>query len=83
MGLIRKAVFLDRDGTINRDSSAYIKSREEFEFLPGSLDAIKNLTYNGFVNFVITNQTAGKSRMYFTAPTCPQISVTAANLNRA
>ena len=58
MGLIRKAVFLDRDGTINRDSHNYIKSREEFEFLPASLDAIRNLTRNGFVNFVITNQSA-------------------------
>jgi D-glycero-D-manno-heptose 1,7-bisphosphate phosphatase len=51
-------VFLDRDGTINRDSPAYIKSREEFEFLPGSLEAIRNLTLNGFVNMVITNQSA-------------------------
>ena len=58
MGLYRKVVFLDRDGTINRDSHNYIKGREEFEFLPGSLDAIKNLTRNGFVNVVITNQSA-------------------------
>jgi D-glycero-D-manno-heptose 1,7-bisphosphate phosphatase len=56
--LLKKVVFLDRDGTINRDSAAYIKSREEFEFLPGSLEAIKNLTVNGFVNIVITNQSA-------------------------
>lgn len=56
--MLKKVVFLDRDGTINRDSPAYIKSREEFEFLPGSLEAIKNLTVNGFVNFVITNQSA-------------------------
>jgi D-glycero-D-manno-heptose 1,7-bisphosphate phosphatase len=56
--LLKKVVFLDRDGTINRDSSDYIKSREEFEFLPGSLEAIRNLTVNGFVNIVITNQSA-------------------------
>jgi D-glycero-D-manno-heptose 1,7-bisphosphate phosphatase len=56
--LLKKVVFLDRDGTINRDSSDYIKGREEFEFLPGSLDAIRNLTVNGFVNIVITNQSA-------------------------
>jgi len=56
--LLKKAVFLDRDGTINRDSTAYIKSREEFEFLPASLEAIKNLTLNGFVSIVITNQSA-------------------------
>ena len=51
-------VFLDRDGTINRDSHAYIKSWEEFEFIPGSLEAIKAFTANGFVNIVITNQSA-------------------------
>ncbi len=56
--MLKKVVFLDRDGTINRDSPAYIKSREEFKFLPGSLEAIKNLTGNGFVNIVITNQSA-------------------------
>ena len=58
IGLLKKVVFLDRDGTINRDSSDYIKSREEFEFLSGSLAAIKNLTLNGFVSIVITNQSA-------------------------
>ncbi len=56
--MLRKVVFLDRDGTINRDSRAYVKCREEFEFLPGSLEAIRNLTVNGFVNIVITNQSA-------------------------
>jgi D-glycero-D-manno-heptose 1,7-bisphosphate phosphatase len=56
--LLKKVVFLDRDGTINRDSSDYVKNREEFEFLPGSLEAIKNLAINGFVNIVITNQSA-------------------------
>ena len=56
--MLKKVVFLDRDGTINRDSTAYIKSREEFEFLPASLEAIRNLTLNGFVSIVITNQSA-------------------------
>jgi D-glycero-D-manno-heptose 1,7-bisphosphate phosphatase len=56
--LLKKVVFLDRDGTINRDSPGYIKSLEEFEFLPGSLEAIKALTANGFTIIVITNQSA-------------------------
>lgn len=56
--MLKKVVFLDRDGTINRDSPDYIKSREEFEFLPGSLKAIEELTVNGFTNIVITNQSA-------------------------
>jgi D-glycero-D-manno-heptose 1,7-bisphosphate phosphatase len=58
MDLLKKVVFLDRDGTINRDSHAYIKSWEEFEFIPGSLEAIKEFTTNGLVNIVITNQSA-------------------------
>lgn len=56
--MLTKVVFLDRDGTINRDSPDYIKSRQEFEFLPGSLEAVKNLTQNGFTTIVITNQSA-------------------------
>lgn len=54
----RKVVFLDRDGVINRDSPDYIKSWAEFEFLPGSLEAIKQLTLNGFDVIIITNQSA-------------------------
>ena len=53
---IRKTVFLDRDGVINQDSPNYIKSCSEFEFIPGSLDAIKRLTRSNFEIFVITNQ---------------------------
>ena len=58
MKLLKKVVFLDRDGTINMDSANYIKSRSEFEFIPGSIEAIRNLTINGFTSIVITNQSA-------------------------
>lgn len=51
-----KFIFLDRDGVINRDSSEYVKSWEEFEFLPGSLGALKMLTAEGYRIIVITNQ---------------------------
>ncbi len=51
-----KYIFLDRDGVINRDSSEYIKTWEEFEFLPGSLDALQRLTAAGYRIIVITNQ---------------------------
>jgi D-glycero-D-manno-heptose 1,7-bisphosphate phosphatase len=53
-----KVVFMDRDGVINRDSSDYIKSMSEFEFLPGSLSALKRLNQKGFTIIVITNQSA-------------------------
>jgi D-glycero-D-manno-heptose 1,7-bisphosphate phosphatase len=54
--MLKKVIFLDRDGVINRDSPAYIKCWEEFEFLPGSLDAMALLTRAGFTLIVITNQ---------------------------
>jgi len=55
---LHKVVYLDRDGVINRDSPAYIKSWDEFEFLPGSLEALKQLNQNGFTTIIITNQSA-------------------------
>ncbi len=55
---MKKVVFLDRDGVINYDSPDYIKSPEEFEFLPGSVQAIADLYRNGFSVIVITNQSA-------------------------
>ena len=56
--MLKKVVFLDRDGVINVDSVHYIKSRSEFEFIPGSIEAISLLTLKGFTSFVITNQSA-------------------------
>ena len=56
--MLKNVVFLDRDGVINRDSSDYIKSWAEFEFIPGSIDAIKLLKLNSFVVIIITNQSA-------------------------
>lgn len=55
---LQKVVFLDRDGTINYDSPDYIKSRIEFEFIPGSIEAIRELTMYGYASIVITNQSA-------------------------
>lgn len=60
---LRKVVFLDRDGVINRDSPDYIKSWSEFEFLPGSLEAIRLLTLNGFATIIITNQSVVNRKM--------------------
>ncbi|MBW1847807.1 MAG: D-glycero-beta-D-manno-heptose 1,7-bisphosphate 7-phosphatase [Deltaproteobacteria bacterium] len=54
----QKVLFVDRDGVINKDSPAYIKSWSEFEFLPRSLGAIRRLTENGFDVVLITNQSA-------------------------
>lgn len=56
--MLQRVVFLDRDGVINKDSPSYIKSWAEFEFLPGSLEAIRKLTLSGFEIIIITNQSA-------------------------
>jgi len=55
---MNKAVFLDRDGVINKKAPEgdYIKSWGEFEFLPGVEDAIKRLNEEGFLVIVISNQ---------------------------
>ena len=47
---------MDRDGVINKDRFDYIKSWSEFEFLSGSLDALKLLSLNGYQIILITNQ---------------------------
>jgi histidinol-phosphate phosphatase family protein len=50
-------VFLDRDGVINRNlKNDYVKSWEEFEFLPNALEAIQHLTEAGYQLIVVTNQ---------------------------
>ncbi len=56
MRTMEKIVFLDRDGVINYDSPDYIKSWEEFEFIPGSLEAMAELTRSDFGLILVTNQ---------------------------
>ena len=61
--LNKRTVFIDRDGVINKDSAAYIKSWSEFIFLPRSLLAIKKLTRHHFRSYVITNQSVINRKM--------------------
>lgn len=56
MSVMRPTIFLDRDGVINHDSSEYIKSPEEFHFIPKSPEAIALLNRHGFDVIIITNQ---------------------------
>ncbi len=51
-----KLLILDRDGVINEDSDAYIKSLEEWIPIPGSIDAIARLSQAGWTIAVATNQ---------------------------
>jgi D-glycero-D-manno-heptose 1,7-bisphosphate phosphatase len=51
-----KLVVLDRDGVINYDSDKFIKHPDEWRPIPGSLDAIAQLTQSGWRVVVATNQ---------------------------
>lgn len=63
-----KLIILDRDGVINQDSDAFVKSVEEWIPLPGSIDAIARLSKAGWTVAVATNQ-SGLARGYFTEQT--------------
>ncbi len=55
---LRKAVFLDRDGVINRKlpENAYVRDPAEFEFLPGVIEALSIMKELGFLLVIATNQ---------------------------
>lgn len=58
------AVFLDRDGTLHKDPG-YLIRFEDFEPLPGVLEALQLLRDKGYRLFVASNQ-SGVARGYFT-----------------
>ena len=60
---MRRAVFLDRDGTINVEKE-YLSRAEEFQFIPGAPWAIRRLNDAGFLVIVVTNQ-SGIGRGYY------------------
>jgi D-glycero-D-manno-heptose 1,7-bisphosphate phosphatase len=59
----RRAVFIDRDGTLNVEKD-YLHRIEDFEFIPGVPDAIRHLREAGFLVIVVTNQ-SGVARGFF------------------
>ena len=61
---MNKAVFLDRDGTINVEKQ-YLFKTEEFEFIPRAPMAIKKMNDLGYKVIIISNQ-SGIARGFFT-----------------
>ncbi len=53
---MRKAVFLDRDGVINRERGDHTWRVQDFEILPGVVEALQTLSDAGYLLVVITNQ---------------------------
>lgn len=62
--IMRKAVFLDRDGTINIDENGYINKPEDLQLYPFAAEAIAKLNKMGYLVFVVTNQ-AGVAYGFF------------------
>lgn len=51
----QKAVFLDRDGTINK-YVGFLRNIDEFELIPGVAEAIRKINNSGYLAIVVTNQ---------------------------
>ena len=59
----RPAVFLDRDGVVNADKG-YVHDIDEFEWMPGAVEAMRFLNQRGYLVFVVTNQSGIGLRYY-------------------
>ncbi len=70
-----KIIFLDRDGVINKfpGHGNYVTRVKDFHFLPGSLQAIKEITKSGYSIFVVSNQ-AGISKGVYSQKKLDQIT---------
>lgn len=55
LSIKQKAVFLDRDGTVNKQNG-FITNSEQFELLPGAAEAIKKINASGYLAIIVTNQ---------------------------
>lgn len=66
-----KAIFLDRDGTLNVDVN-YLYKIEDFAWVPEAKEALAYLVQQGYTLFVITNQ-SGIARGYYTIAQMEQL----------
>ena len=62
---MRKAVFLDRDGVLNKDPPHYAHRLDQLELIPRSGTAVKILNEHGYLVIIISNQ-SGVARGYYT-----------------
>lgn len=59
-----KAVFLDRDGVLNRERGEYTYESQDFEWVPDSVEALKILCDKGFKLIIISNQGGISKKLY-------------------
>lgn len=61
---VNKAVFIDRDGTLNINKPEYLHKIQDFQFTPGAIPALKKLSKTDYKIIIITNQ-SGIARGYY------------------
>ncbi len=59
----KKAVFLDRDGTINVDKVNTVRVAD-LEYLPGVIESLKSFVDNGYILVIVSNQDGVRKGMY-------------------
>lgn len=64
MAALRRAIFLDRDGTINHDPG-FVHRVEDLKLLPGAVEGLRRMAAAGFRLVIVTNQ-SGVARGLFT-----------------
>lgn len=69
---MNKAVFLDRDGTINIEKN-YLHKIDEFEYLPGAVEGLKRIYDMGYLLIIVTNQ-SGIARGYYSEEELHQLN---------
>ena len=62
-GVLRRAIFLDRDGTLNKDTG-YVHRKEDWHWLPGVVEALKRFHAVGYALVVVSNQSGLARGMY-------------------
>jgi D-glycero-D-manno-heptose 1,7-bisphosphate phosphatase len=70
---MKKALFLDRDGVINREIGDYIRTPEDFVFNPGVIDFLQAVVARGYHLVIITNQ-GGIAKGLYSAATYSAIN---------
>lgn len=59
----RKAAFIDRDGVLNEER-AFVHRAEDFTFLPGAIEALRELKAAGYLLVIVTNQSGIARGLY-------------------